>query len=277
MRLGQLAKEIEVKPKAIHDFIFKQVEEKPELNLNLKVEESLIPDIKKHFGIEVTENQQTIAEEQPLPEVKPEESKAESNLQEENLQAEEHEGFTKEENTPIEITGEVPEEIKQKAPLVERPKIKLEGPKIISKIDLPEKPKAEPKNESTNDGETSSEGAQEQKPTRRKNIKNKRITLSEEERFAKYEQRKAEQKKREQKALERKKKRAEQKAIEKRKAHYLSKVQTAQPKTPPHKKKKSKEKPPVSPMMVSEIEKREREKRAHNKSWLGRLFYKIFG
>ena len=286
MRLGQLAKQLEVKPREILDFINKNKGLDLEMNLNLKIEQEWEDEIKKihppkqeevakkepiEAAEEKTLNVESSDELAPAPisEVEPLESKDDNNTNkvEEVVKV-----------APVEITGEVPKEVIENAPLVERQKIVLEGPKILHKIELPEKPK--PKVEETEGENTEGETKEEiDKPARKKNIKNKRITITEEERFARYQKRMEENKKREEKDKKRKQARAEKLIAEKRKEHYLKQVKNTTQAKPKHKvkKEKLKAKENISPMMVAEIERRERERRAHNKSWFGRMMQKLFG
>lgn len=284
MRLGQLAKQLEVKPREILDFLNKNQGLDLEMNLNLKIEQEWEDEIKKTYPPkqeEVAENETVEAVEEKTLNVETLDvpaptSEVESQETEENSTPLEVEEVVK--SAPVEITGEVPKEVIENAPLVERQKIVLEGPKILHKIELPEKPK--PKAED-NVGENldNQEKEETNKPARKKNIKNKRITLTEEERFARYQKRMEENKKREEKDKKRKQARAEKLLAEKRKEHYLNQVKNTPQAKPKHKvkKEKLKAKENVSPMMVAEIERRERERRAHNKSWFGRMMQKLFG
>lgn len=285
MRLGTLAKELEIKPRDILDFLKKEKDLELELNLNLKIEEDWEEALKNHFKpeekIEVVETQVEITEEIVAINTENSEETAKEVLIDGEEETEETSIEIETPHKPVEITGEVPKGVIENAPLVERERIVLEGPKILAKIELPEKPKPKEEEQKPEDAENEGNEPNEstEKPARKKNIKNKRITLTEEERFARYEKRMEENKKREEKAKNRQKARAKKVVAEKRKEHYLKQLKSTTQAKPKHKVKKEKQKAKenVSPMLVSEIEKREKERRAHNKSWFGRMMQKIFG
>lgn len=262
MRLGQLAKQLEEKPSKIIDFINEKKGLELELNLNLKIEEGWEKEVLAHFSND--ENQEPVDESkvEELPVVEPEEDVKTENPSEE----EKPEG-------PVEITGEVPKAVIENAPLVEREKVVLSGPKVLDKIELPEPPKPKEKTEEELK-------AEEERKERRERRNNRKGRGNRKENFESYEEKLKRQKAREEKAKKRKEARRKKVEEEKRKAHYLQQVEKKQqpkPKPKAVKKRKQKEEKPVNPMVVSEIEKIEKAKRGHKKSWLGRLIQKLFG
>lgn len=115
MRLGQLARQLDVKTDDIVKFLEKEKSVNIKSHPNSKVEDDLIEDISNHFKPEPVEDSKDIAETV--------EEKIEEQPKEEVIEA-------KKVDT---------EEIPANPEHIETPKTELDGPKVVGKIDLPNK------------------------------------------------------------------------------------------------------------------------------------------
>jgi hypothetical protein len=129
MRLGQLSRKVDTKPSVIISYLKSEFDITIGTHLNSKVEDALAEKVIKKFGREVPE------------EVKKSDSKKKENPKE--VKVEESTLATAEapspKTTPVEI-AEVSEDLRLNAEVIKAPKIELEGPKVIGKIELPPSP-----------------------------------------------------------------------------------------------------------------------------------------
>jgi len=205
MRLGQLARKLEIRPIDIVDFLAKKnitIED----GTNTKIEDEHATLVFQHFAPTMSLMDATTTEVQPAPQPGPLPPTEELVLPENNTPADP----VRFETAP---QSEAPEVIKA-------PKIELSGLKIIGKIDLPE-----PKNKQPEDtAEKAAPPSAEPKDVRREKQKpnGNRSRRSSPNPIALQ---------REQEALEAQKKREEelQRQKEKRTQNYLKKVKTPQP------------------------------------------------
>lgn len=259
MRLGQLARKLEVKPADIVKYLEK--ENKTEMNShpNSKVEDGLIPAIEKHFG-KAEEPVKTEAKEDVAPkaEAKTEEVKPDPAAE------------TKAEDT---VDMEKVEHIETVKPE------KLTGPKVIDKIDLPPPPppemievdgvmmeKAEyrkKKAEERKAKQAEREQARVRKIARQEAIEEDpaaaRVILSDKEKAKKDQE------------LERKLKRKKEVEAKKRKEHYFEKHAMAAP----SKKKKAKAKN-IDPLFSDDQDKPKSSVNAQEEGSLLKRIWKWF-
>ncbi len=218
MRLGQLARQLEVSSQDIITYLSKEgvtINEHP----NSKFPEEYENQVILHFGGTVSQSEEELVatiSPNPVPEI-PEEPHVEPVvLQEETLQE------------PIEIKEQSPiEEIE----VIKAPKIELPGLKVIGKIELPTpKPKSE-----------EPDSADDEKPIQdRKGKFDKKKRLTPEEREAKRLKYKLEKQKREEWEAHKQKLREERKKKEIRTAYYEKVVKpNVAPKLPKKSKKKA--------------------------------------
>src|SRR5687767_270497 len=200
MRLGQLARKLEIRPIDIVDFLGKRnitIEE----GTNTKIDDALVALVLQHFAPTMSLMDATKPDEQPSPEPVPLTPREEPVLPENDAPV----ASISLETTPL---SEVPEVIKAQ-------KIELSGLKVLGKIDLPE-PKKKVSGENAETPVSSTEEPKEARREKRKPNGNppqravkSPIALQ-----------------REQEALEAKKKRDEElrRQKEKRTQNYLKKV-----------------------------------------------------
>jgi hypothetical protein len=175
MRLGQIARKYKVKPKEILDSLNDEFEEKLEDNPNLKLNEDHLKFLEGKYKVEEIEEAVTLGNPYAEKPIKPSESiekpvseeevtvptkdevekvldsndnvekpddKKEETLEVKTEKIEETPKVSLENKNIEEIEAAVsdfvPEEIRESAEVIKAPKIELEGPKVIDKIDLPD-------------------------------------------------------------------------------------------------------------------------------------------
>lgn len=252
MRLGQLSKQLEVKPQVIVDLLKSELSVEVNNHPNIKIKDEWQPIIDAHFTNQNEENDEVVVAKNNVTE----EVEVET-IQEKSSENGELREFQRGE--------EVAAEIIENAETVEREKIVLDGPKIVNKIELPE-----PKVKSEDDGEVK-ETAEERQA--RLALKKKE---QEAKRYKRYEEKKKKEEDRLAKAQKRKEKQKEKKIKDQKRAHYLNKIQQ---KPVSSKTKKKKEKPEIKHLTIEQaLDKKGKlnQQNQYSDIWLIRIFQKLF-
>ena len=148
MRLGQLARKLEVNPGRLME-VLKELSIDTDRGLNTPLDDQKVTRIKEKLREEPEPMEvKELVEELPV-EASPEVSENEGS--EEIVMVEDPEGEKEEELEK----NEIPEELKPEVELIKAPKVQLPGLKVVGKINLPEPPKKE-------ENEKKSEGSQEE-------------------------------------------------------------------------------------------------------------------
>lgn len=248
MRLGQFARKLDVKPSEIADFLNSEHGQEISVHPNSKIPEAFLDLVKDKFSpqsIQKESEQSELSttnvsvEKAPESEIEMSTPVEEVNIQKDETETETNDAVISSPDVEIEVTnsleeasndetsplkewqrGEfVPDELKEQAETIKAPKIDLEGLKVVGKIDLPEKPVAEPQTDT-------------ELKEKRSNKKSKQNVRNGKRKYTK-EEREAFAAKKKQKAHE---KRVKEQEEQRRKAHY-EKILEAQKNNPKKKKK----------------------------------------
>ncbi|MCI5056100.1 MAG: hypothetical protein MRY83_08330 [Flavobacteriales bacterium] len=148
MRLGQIARKYKVKPKEILESLKLEYEVELDENPNLKLTDDQLEYLDEKFKVEeeVTEEPVTIGNPYKKEEEVIEEKAATVNDEieaKEDVVVEEPAKVDSEAPKTIEeieqaVSDFVPEELRESAEVIKAPKIELQGPKVVDKIDLPD-------------------------------------------------------------------------------------------------------------------------------------------
>lgn len=272
MRLGQLSRKLSIKPANIVEDIQVEFDVTIEAGLNTKIDDKFVDFIEKKYTIvpEVTQAKEEVIEEKVVPEEKQEDSPTKEET--EKTEASE---TTEEEKTEVvsdSKTSDKEEGEEEEIETIKAPKVKLEGIKVVDKIDLPEpKPqfieidgvivdKAEYKK--SQEFKKKEEERKRRAAKRAKDLKDKmeRKIQKKEPDVNEFAVKKKDQKEKEQ-LLEKRRIANEKREKEMRKQHYHSKVANAST-TPKPKKKKKVVKEPVK-----------EEAPIVHKNWLAKLIH----
>lgn len=147
MRLGQLSRKLDVKPSEIVGFIREQYQIELDSDLNTRIEDSYVEAVSQKFGF-ISPVVDSVPETPNVSESLPQQAEpvvAEIPVEEEIVPVTSHtESVEQIENDPEKQDEKdtfTPLPVDPDAELIKAPKIKLEGLKVVGKIDLPE-PKA---------------------------------------------------------------------------------------------------------------------------------------
>ena len=154
MRLGQISRKLNVKPNDIRDFIESEFKVRIELDLNFKLDDNQIAALNENFKqtdpVTISATTNTVAS--PVVEddlnIQEEEASIVDEIEPITVEVKdeksEEEVAPNEESKIVEIPGALsdpfePVPVNPDAELIKAPKIKLEGLKVVGKIELPEK------------------------------------------------------------------------------------------------------------------------------------------
>lgn len=230
MRLVQLARKLGVTQNEIIRFLSNQGIDIGQSG-NVKVADEHIQLIYSHFGhpVEETVEEETMDKTATEPLILSSQTISETIETPQTEQAEAIDENKDEEERPAEVRAEETEDIakekdkQEKVEVIRAKKIKLEGIKVLGKIDLPEPPKKE---ESTDESEDQPKS--EPRGGRRKDFKDRKSQKRQNPKRRKSES--YEQKlKRQEREAERKKREREKKLKEKKKRFYEEQVKSVQP------------------------------------------------
>ena len=205
MRLGQLARKIEVKPSDIVGYLATkniQIEE----NANTKLESAYVTEVLSHFAPHLTTAQ---IPDNEVPIVEPADTMAHETV------------VTSEEVTTPSVQPNVIEDKPVEADVIKAPKIELSGLKVLGKIELPEPKKKQPDVAVESNQPSPTQELRNSKKDKRPSFENRKPRP----------QKNSIALKREQEAMDAKKKREEELRLQKerRTQNYLKKVKAPQP------------------------------------------------
>lgn len=241
MRLGQLSRKLDVTISDIINYLSEngiEVNEHPNVKLDEETEAKVINAFSPKGNSLISNEPAEIVDEREE-EVSTETSQLEKITEPEPEISEEIPAENEIEQTTIEPSEEEPEE---EIAVIKTPKIKLQGLKVVGKIDLPEPKSKEPEKKP----EPKEEDLDLDKvKIVRHSYKNKRRKFTEEE----WEERRIRNKKakqhREEAERKKRKKHEEQAKKRKKQQHYLERIQKEQTMQQKNKKKKKKSRKPV--------------------------------
>jgi hypothetical protein len=281
MRLGQLSRKLDIKPNEIREFIRKEFKVEVDSDLNTRLEDNHVAALSSRFEpkekpVLETIKKEEVQQKEPIEARQQKESEAlpttpEPPIADESIPAENTLPSSSAETASSEVVKENPEAfiplpVDPNAELIKVPKIKLEGLKVVGKIDLPQ-----PKSNSEAVSETSenkpegeglnSEYAQSFQRTKKADRETTSQGEQDEEEFSIYKDKRGiyhfsqTQRENRKNSLERiKREQLEQKRKEKKIKHYQQVVVTSENKTetPKSRNKKNNQKETRKPIAKPE-------------------------
>lgn len=245
MRLGQLARSLDVTPKEIVAYLSEKgikANEHP----NSKLSETDERDVLAHFCQDTPANPKydTATDQEvssvssniinprpdPLPVIHVPKKEISISIEEfENSIKEKHtvtvspEDIAEDEGVPPDETAVPKKNGIDGTEIIKMPKVELSGLKVVGKIELPKKEKAAQEKTSAKKEEPAPE-VRYYKPERKKKPKKQRVPLTEEQKEARRAKQKKDRERKKQQIEKRKKERVEQQIKEKKKQHYQQKT-----------------------------------------------------